>query len=102
MPPLVETLKAAVGTIFRDRDGNQRTLLLMPHLTDEEFRRLEASVPCPIPEEARVLLQYARGFQMPNLQKDPHRLLTEFDLRRFFPMPGQSPVMGAAISGCLT
>src|SRR5437016_13794952 len=79
MPPLVETLKAAVGTIFRDRDGHQRTLLLMPHLTDEEFRRLEASVACPIPEEAGVLLQYARGFQMPNLQNDPNRLLTEFD-----------------------
>jgi len=83
MSSLVETLKAAVGTIFRDHDGNQRTLLLMPHLTDEEFRRLEASVPCPIPEEARVLFQYARGFQMPNLLKDPHRLLTEFDLSGF-------------------
>jgi hypothetical protein len=80
MPSPIETLKGAEGTIFKDRDGSQQPLLLLPHLTDEEFRRLEASVPCPIPDEARELFRYARGFRVPNLIGGPHKLLTEIDL----------------------
>src|SRR5258707_15775638 len=80
MSSAVETLKGAEGTIFRDRDGTQRPLLLLPHLTDEDIRKLEVSVPCPIPEEARELFQYARAFGVPNFLKGPHRLLTEIDL----------------------
>ena len=76
----LQTLKTAEGTILRGRDGNQKPLSLLPPLTDEEFRRLEASIPCPVPEEARELLQYSRGLEGPSLLRAPHRMLDRIDV----------------------
>jgi hypothetical protein len=36
---------------------------LLPPLTDEEMRALESSLPCPLPDEARELFAYSRGFK---------------------------------------
>jgi len=70
-------------------------LELLPPLSEDEFRRLEAQVPCPIPEEARDLFRYARGFKLLHpLLHGAHRRLssvdltgldTEFGLEQVFP-----------------
>lgn len=68
---------------------------LLPPLDDEEFRRLEAQIPCPLPEDARDLFRYARGFRVrhPVLHGAHYRLSdvdlsgldAEFGLEQVFP-----------------
>lgn len=62
MTPL-EVMKQARGMKLQDRKGNVTELELLPPLSDEEMRALEASLPCPLPDEARELFAYCRGFK---------------------------------------
>ena len=61
MTPL-EIARQACGTNVVDKDGRSTTLQLLPPLSPEEFTRLEASIPCPLPAEVRALLSFSRGF----------------------------------------
>jgi hypothetical protein len=80
MATALEILKQAEGTVFTDRKGHKQSLLFLSPLADKELRQLQASIPCPIPEEARELFQFARGFGVPSFLEGPHRFLTEIDL----------------------
>jgi len=61
MTPL-EIARQACGTNVVDKDGRSTTLQLLPPLSPEEFARLEARIPCPLPAEVRALLSFSRGF----------------------------------------
>ncbi len=58
----LEVIKAAEGTVFQEEDGDKTPLTLLPPLSADELARLEARLPCPLPQEARELLLYCRGF----------------------------------------
>jgi hypothetical protein len=78
MATALELLKRLVG---ESSDGKNLGLELLPPLTDDEFRRLEKQIPCPIPEEARELFRYARGFSVHNpLLHGAHREFSVIDL----------------------
>jgi hypothetical protein len=59
----LEIIQRAAGTKFKTEDGDIEEFKLLPPLTLDELRELELQVPCPIPEEARELLLYCRGFE---------------------------------------
>jgi len=63
MNTAIELLKQTQGTIFVNEDGDETPFELLPPLTNEELRNLEARIPCPIPEDVRELLLFARGFE---------------------------------------
>ena len=59
----VEILKAAAGRNVVDEDGNDEVIRLLPPLSEDELKRLQARIPCPLPADARELLTFARGFE---------------------------------------
>ncbi len=59
----LDILKQARGMRLEDQDGRVEELRLLPGLTEQELRDLEASLPCPLPEEAREVLAYSRGLE---------------------------------------
>jgi hypothetical protein len=59
----IEVIRQAQGMKLQDRKGHVTELELLPPLTDEEMRALESSLPCPLPDEARELFAYSRGFK---------------------------------------
>jgi hypothetical protein len=63
MNPLVEFLKQIGDTSYIDQDGKQKTLKLLPPLTDQKLSAFEASLPCALPDEMRELLQFANGLE---------------------------------------
>jgi hypothetical protein len=58
----VEILRAAEGRTLSNEDGLEDPVTLLPALPAEEFRELEAKLPCPLPPDARELLSFSRGF----------------------------------------
>jgi hypothetical protein len=58
-----EILRAAAGRVVVDEDGNEEVINLMPPLSAEELKRLEQRIPCPLPPEAKELLNFTRGFE---------------------------------------
>jgi hypothetical protein len=62
MNPIVEFLQQTLGTVCVDQTGKQKTLRLLPPLTEQELSAFEASLPCALPEEMRELLRFASGF----------------------------------------
>jgi Holliday junction resolvase len=62
MNPMVEFLKQTQGTVYVDETRRQKTLRLLPPLTERELSAFEASLPCALPEEMRGLLRFASGF----------------------------------------
>jgi cell wall assembly regulator SMI1 len=59
----LEVLQLALDTELVDRDGQEFELDLLPPLTEEELATFEASLPCPLPESIRELLELASGFE---------------------------------------
>jgi hypothetical protein len=47
----IDILKQAQGMKLQDEDGHTEELRLLPGLTEQELKDLEASLPCPLPEE---------------------------------------------------
>jgi cell wall assembly regulator SMI1 len=62
MNPVIDLLQRTRGTIFVNEDGIGEPFELLPPLSAEELRALEAKLPCRIPSEIRELLLFARGF----------------------------------------
>jgi hypothetical protein len=63
MNPIVEFLKQIQGTVYVDQTRKQKTLRLLPPLTEQEISAFEASLPCALPEQMRELLRFASGFK---------------------------------------
>jgi hypothetical protein len=81
----VDTIKNAAGTPFEDEDGNIEKLKVLPPLTPEEFRELENGIPCTLPDDARELLEYSRGFDGILESIDFSGLLPGFGMEEIFP-----------------
>lgn len=58
----IEVMKKAQGLKFQSEDGDIDDIKLLPPLTDIELDKLQQKLPCRIPDEARELLSYCRGF----------------------------------------
>lgn len=91
--------------LSRAQGAEEQRVELLPPLNNDELRRLEAQIPCPLPEDARDLFQYARGFSVrhPALHGAHHRLSevdlsgldAEFGLEQLFPQ-----ALSIADDGC--
>ena len=62
MNPIIDFLKQTEGTVFVNEDGCKDDFTLKPPLTEQELLAFETSLPCPLPDEIRELLRFARGF----------------------------------------
>jgi hypothetical protein len=67
LPTLLEILKNAAGTPLVSKGGVQEEFRLLPSLTPEELRELEAGIPCPLPTEMRDVFTVTRGFECGDL-----------------------------------
>ena len=63
MHPLIELLERAKGTVFINEDGLEDPFELLPPLSDQELESFAKKLPCPLPDEIRELLKFARGFK---------------------------------------
>ena len=59
----IEILKQAQGMRLEDEDGQVGELRLLPGLSEQELKDLEARLPCPLPDEAREVLSCCRGLE---------------------------------------
>ncbi len=82
----IEIVRAA-GTRFGAEAGNDGRVKLLPPLGEAEVRELEARIPCPLPEEARELFAYCRGFDGVLDSVDFSGLPGGFGLDEIFPCP---------------
>jgi hypothetical protein len=62
MNSVIEFLKQTEGTVFINKDGLKDEFRLRPPLTEQELLAFQDQLPCPLPEETRELLKFARGF----------------------------------------
>jgi cell wall assembly regulator SMI1 len=81
----LDILKQARGMRLEDQDGRVEELRLLPGLTEQELKDLEASLPCPLPEEAREVFSYTRGFEGILEQVDFVGLQDAFGMEDIFP-----------------
>jgi hypothetical protein len=58
----IEVMKKSQGLKFQSEDGDIEEIKLLPPLTIAELDKLQQKLPCRMPEEARELLSYCRGF----------------------------------------
>jgi hypothetical protein len=84
MKPL-DIIKQAEEARFEDENGYIEEFKMLPPLTPEEFRQLEARIPCPLPSETRELLEYCRGFDGVLESIDFSGLYPEFGMEEVFP-----------------
>jgi len=59
----IDILKEAEGIKLEDEDGDVHDLKLLPPLTERELSQLESQLPCQLPEDAKLLFNYCRGFE---------------------------------------
>jgi len=83
----VDVLREAAGMRLVDEDGNVETLTLLPGLTEEELKGVEAGLPCALPAEAREVLTFCRGFEGGPLESVDFsgQQLAGFGLEEVFP-----------------
>jgi hypothetical protein len=61
MNSIVEFLKQTQGSVYISETGKQKTVTLLPPLTERELSAFEASLSCALPEDMRELLRFASG-----------------------------------------
>lgn len=61
MSPLA-ALKDLLGRTFQDEEGEAFTIELLPPCSEFEIESFAKTLPCPLPDEIRELLAFARGF----------------------------------------
>ena len=82
---LADTLREIAGRRLVDMDGEATILELKPPATDEEVRRLEASIPGPLPDEIRDALRVTTGLANGPLESFSLLDLEGFGLEEAFP-----------------
>lgn len=75
---LADALRSLAGLRLTDEDGTTHILELLPPATEAELRRLEASLPAPVPDEIRAALRVTTG-----LANGPLESLSLLDLEGF-------------------
>lgn len=58
-----QVLEKAEGLRLVNEDGVIDQVKLLPPLSGEELRDLEGMLPCPLPQEARDLFAFSRGYE---------------------------------------
>jgi hypothetical protein len=81
----IEILKQARGMRLENEDGIVEELRLLPGLSERELKDLAARLPCPLPEEAREVLSYCRGFEGILESVDFAGLAGGFGMEEIFP-----------------
>jgi hypothetical protein len=61
MNPIIDFLKQTEGTVFVNEGGYKDDFKLKPPLGDQELLAFETGFPCPLLDEMRELLRFARG-----------------------------------------
>jgi len=61
----IDLIRAAQSRPLSDEDSIPIDLVLQLGLGEDAIRRFEAALPCPLPEQARQLLRFCRGFEGP-------------------------------------
>ena len=59
----IELLKQTQGTVFKNKDGVESRLTLLPPIPSAEIEALQQRIPCPLPQAVRELLEFSRGFE---------------------------------------
>lgn len=59
----VELIRDACGRPLTSEDGDSVAITLQPACSDVEIAELEATLPCPMPQELLTVLRHCRGFQ---------------------------------------
>ncbi len=58
---LAHALQQLAGLRLQGEDGHEEVLELQPPATEAELRALEATLPCPIPDDIRAALRVSKG-----------------------------------------
>lgn len=67
--------------LSRAQGAEEQRIELLPPLNNDELRRLEAQIPCRLPDDPRELFRYARGFRVRHpVLHGAHRRLSDVDL----------------------
>lgn len=82
---LADTLRELAGRRLVDTDGEVTIVELEPPATDEQLRRLEASLPCRLPDEIRDALRVTTGLANGPLETFSLLDLEGFGLEEVFP-----------------
>jgi cell wall assembly regulator SMI1 len=84
---LATTLQSLAGLRLKDENGTEEILELQPPATEDELRRIEAAVPCPIPDEIRAALRVTKGLANGPLESFALVDLEGFGLEEMLPSP---------------
>jgi cell wall assembly regulator SMI1 len=82
---LADMLRSLAGLRLTDEDGEAHVLELRPPATDAEIRRLEETLPAPLPEEMRAALGVTTGLANGPLESFSLLDLEGFGLEEAFP-----------------
>jgi hypothetical protein len=82
---LADMLRSLAGLHLTDEDGQAHVLELRPPATDAELRRLEQTLPGPLPEEMRAALAVSTGLAKGPLESFSLLDLEGFGLEEAFP-----------------
>jgi len=82
---LADMLRSLAGLQLTDEDGRAHVLALRPPATDAEIRRLEETLPAPLPEEMRAALGVTTGLEHGPLESFSLLDLEGFGLEEAFP-----------------
>jgi cell wall assembly regulator SMI1 len=82
---LADMLRSLAGLRLTDEDGQAHVLELRPPATDAEIRRLEETLPAPLPDEMRAALGVTTGLENGPLESFSLLDLEGFGLEEAFP-----------------
>lgn len=82
---LADTLRELAGRRLPDMDGGVTIVQLEPPATDEQLQRLEANLPCPLPDEIREALRLTTGLADGPVESFSLLDLEGFGLEEVFP-----------------
>ena len=82
---LADMLQSLAGLHLTDEDGHAHVLELRPPATDAELRRLEETLPAPLPQEMRAALAVTTGLANGPLESFSLLDLEGFGLEEAFP-----------------
>lgn len=60
---LISIIKTAQNNSLLDEDDNLVELELLPGMTDDNIAKFASTLPCPLPDHIRSLLQFCQGFE---------------------------------------
>jgi cell wall assembly regulator SMI1 len=84
---LATTLQSLAGLRLKDKDGKEAILSLQPPASEDELRKIESGIPCPIPDDIRAALRVTKGLANGPLESFSLVDLEGFGLDEMLPNP---------------